>query len=227
MNESARRDRRGCSRAAGPATPGGLLRRERERRGYSVQQAAEDLHLDAWVVEALEANRFDVLGAPVYAKGHLRKYATLLGLSPATVLAALRSAQRHAGEPTPMPVATRRRCRRASQRAEAGRCGSLAAIAVAAGRRVARRTNCWPTCGGPMSTTSEVPAVTVAAADAERASRSQQVERQRRASRARRPRTEAPAAAAGRRAAAGRSARAPASSARRRGPRSTTRPASA
>jgi cytoskeleton protein RodZ len=46
----------------------------------SVQQAAEDLHLDPWVIEAIEANRFQALGAPVYAKGHLRKYATSLEL---------------------------------------------------------------------------------------------------------------------------------------------------
>jgi cytoskeleton protein RodZ len=64
-----------------PLTPGKLLRRERERRALSVQQAAEDLHLDASTVEAIEADRFIALGAPVYAKGHLRKYATLLGLS--------------------------------------------------------------------------------------------------------------------------------------------------
>ena len=55
--------------AAGPDTPGGMLRAERERRGYSVQHAAEDLHLDAWVIEAIEANRFEALGAPVYAEG--------------------------------------------------------------------------------------------------------------------------------------------------------------
>ena len=65
---------------AGPDTPGGMLRAERQRRGHSVQYAAEDLHLDVWVIEALEANRFEALGAPVYAKGHLRKYAMLLGL---------------------------------------------------------------------------------------------------------------------------------------------------
>ena len=68
------------------ATPGELLRAERERRGFTIQQAAEDLHLDTWMVEAIEANRFLTLGAPVYAKGHLRKYATLLGLSPESVL---------------------------------------------------------------------------------------------------------------------------------------------
>jgi cytoskeleton protein RodZ len=61
-------------------TPGALLKRERERRALSIQQAAEDLHLDPWVIEAIEANRFQALGAPVYAKGHLRKYATSLEL---------------------------------------------------------------------------------------------------------------------------------------------------
>lgn len=67
-------------------TPGELLRVERERRQWSIQQAAEDLHLDTWMIEAIEANRFSALGAPVYAKGHLRKYAILLGISPETVL---------------------------------------------------------------------------------------------------------------------------------------------
>ena len=39
--------------AAEPDTPGGMLRVERERRGYSVQHAAEDMHLDAWVIQAI------------------------------------------------------------------------------------------------------------------------------------------------------------------------------
>ena len=91
--------------AAGPDTPGGMLRAERERRGYSAQHAAEDLHLDVWVIEALEANRFEALGAPVYARGHLRKYATLLGLSPATVLERYETLGGTPVEPTPIPVA--------------------------------------------------------------------------------------------------------------------------
>jgi cytoskeleton protein RodZ len=86
-------------------TPGGLLRAERERRGYSVQYAAEDLHLDVWVIEALEANRFEALGAPVYAKGHLRKYAMLLGLSPAMVLERYEALSGTPLEPTPIPAA--------------------------------------------------------------------------------------------------------------------------
>jgi cytoskeleton protein RodZ len=91
--------------AAGPDTPGGMLRVERERRGYSVQHAAEDMHLDAWVIQAIEANRFEALGAPVYARGHLRKYAALLGLSPATVIERYEALGGTPVEPTPIPAA--------------------------------------------------------------------------------------------------------------------------
>jgi cytoskeleton protein RodZ len=62
-------------------SPGQLLKKERERRGLSIQQAAEDLNLDRWIVEAIEADNFVALGAPVFARGHLRKYATLLEVS--------------------------------------------------------------------------------------------------------------------------------------------------
>ena len=91
--------------AAEPDTPGGMLRVERERRGYSVQHAAEDMHLDAWVIQAIEANRFEALGAPVYARGHLRKYAALLGLSPATVIERYEALGGTPVVPTPIPAA--------------------------------------------------------------------------------------------------------------------------
>lgn len=87
-------------------TPGELLRTQREQRQLSVQQAAEDLHLDVRMVEALEANDFEALGPPVYAKGHLRKYAALLGLSPDLVMARY---QMLAGAPpviVPIPMTT-------------------------------------------------------------------------------------------------------------------------
>ena len=56
------------------------LRAERERRGLSRQQAADDLRLDPRIIDALESGEFENLGAPVYAKGHLKKYAALLGI---------------------------------------------------------------------------------------------------------------------------------------------------
>lgn len=85
-------------------TPGELLRARRLLRQLSVQQAAEDLHLDVKLVEAIEANNFQALGAPVYAKGHMRKYAVLLGLSPDTVMESYQSLTDVPLEPTSIPV---------------------------------------------------------------------------------------------------------------------------
>ncbi|HEV8332030.1 MAG TPA: helix-turn-helix domain-containing protein [Steroidobacteraceae bacterium] len=145
--------------AAGPDTPGGMLRAERERRGYSVQYAAEDLHLDVWVIEALEANRFEALGAPVYAKGHLRRYAMLLGLAPATVLERYEALSGTPLEPTPIPAAIAAPVpqRRSMPKAPLW---IAAAIAVAAG--VAWLVyEFWPMLRhSDVVTTSEVPAVT-------------------------------------------------------------------
>jgi len=63
-----------------PQTPGEWLQLERERQGRTVQQIADEMHLGVYMVEAMESNRFTVLGAPVFARGHLRKYAMLLGV---------------------------------------------------------------------------------------------------------------------------------------------------
>jgi cytoskeleton protein RodZ len=62
---------------------GARLRAARERRGLTVLQAAEKLHVDARILEALEAQDFAVLGAEVYVRGHLRRYAEAVGESPA------------------------------------------------------------------------------------------------------------------------------------------------
>lgn len=85
--------------------PGSLLKRERERRALSVQQTAEDLHLDPWVIEAIESNRFQELGAPVYARGHLRKYAARLGLSIEDIIERYEALQDRPVETDPIPTA--------------------------------------------------------------------------------------------------------------------------
>lgn len=58
---------------------GARLRSARERAGLSAAQAAERMHCDLSLVEALDAGRFTQLGAPVFARGHIRRYAELLG----------------------------------------------------------------------------------------------------------------------------------------------------
>jgi cytoskeleton protein RodZ len=70
---------------------GPRLKAERERRGLSSQKAADELHLDGWVIEALEAENFERIGPSVYAKGHLRRYAALLGLPADEIMAGYES----------------------------------------------------------------------------------------------------------------------------------------
>jgi cytoskeleton protein RodZ len=106
----------GTSEAADVSTdtPGARLKAARAAAMWSVQQAAEHLHLDPWMIEAMEADRFQALGAPVYARGHLRKYAVALGLPPEPVLARYESLSGRPEEPMPKPrppIAERKRIR--------------------------------------------------------------------------------------------------------------------
>lgn len=58
---------------------GARLRAAREARGLTTLQAAEKLHVDPRILEALEGEDFAALGAAVYVRGHLRRYAELIG----------------------------------------------------------------------------------------------------------------------------------------------------
>jgi cytoskeleton protein RodZ len=60
---------------------GARLRAGREKLGLTVLQVAERIHTDPKIVEAIEAENFEALGAPVYARGHIRHYADLVGES--------------------------------------------------------------------------------------------------------------------------------------------------
>ena len=81
----------------------------RREQQISVLEIAKELHLDEPKVRALERNEFGILGAPVFAKGHLKKYAELVGVDPDDVLADYYQLER-AGEMPPL-VSTRRRPR--------------------------------------------------------------------------------------------------------------------
>src|ERR1700675_4768995 len=69
-------------------TLGQRLKAERERKGLSAQKAADQLHLDGWVIDALESGDYVRIGPAVYGKGHLKRYADLLGLPAAEILEA-------------------------------------------------------------------------------------------------------------------------------------------
>ena len=84
---------------------GPMLRRARESLGLTEQDAAEQLNLDVSVVSALEREDFASLGAPVFAKGHLRRYGGLLGIPAESALEAYQRAQGQPEAPSLIPRA--------------------------------------------------------------------------------------------------------------------------
>jgi cytoskeleton protein RodZ len=91
---------------------GARLRVARERLGMSVAQAAERLHCDRDLVESMDSGRFAELGAPVFVRGHLRRYAELVGVPVGEVLELWeREAAGHLAAPdiTQIPTAKRPR----------------------------------------------------------------------------------------------------------------------
>lgn len=76
------------SSRAGLASPGALLRSAREASGLSIEECADRLRLNEALVLAMEEDRFGLLGAPVFARGHLRNYAALLGAAESEIMAA-------------------------------------------------------------------------------------------------------------------------------------------
>jgi len=86
-----------------PSSPGARLRREREAQGIGHQQAAESLNLDPAVLTHLEANDFAALGAPVFVKGHLRRYASMLGLAEDEIVSMYDRSKLQLGEPSLVP----------------------------------------------------------------------------------------------------------------------------
>jgi cytoskeleton protein RodZ len=86
--------------APAPRSIGERLRAGRERAGLSMAAAAEKLHLDMKVIEALESDRFAELGASVYVRGHLRRYADFVG-EPGAEMVSAYSARAEARPPPP------------------------------------------------------------------------------------------------------------------------------
>jgi cytoskeleton protein RodZ len=71
---------------AEPGSFGHWLRRQREVREISLREIAERTKISLRYLEAMEEDRFDLLPAPVFAKGFLREYARYVGLSPDEVV---------------------------------------------------------------------------------------------------------------------------------------------
>lgn len=80
------------ARADAALSLGARLRSARKARAISLEQVGQLLHLEQSMLRAIEEDRYEALGAPVFVRGYLKAYAGLLGLSESSVLDAYRQA---------------------------------------------------------------------------------------------------------------------------------------
>ncbi len=76
---------------------GARLRKSRELTGRSAAEVADKLHFDVRVIEALENEDLPAMGAAVYARGHLRRYAEHLNLPAPELVAQYELRKDHPG----------------------------------------------------------------------------------------------------------------------------------
>jgi cytoskeletal protein RodZ len=87
------------------ATVSEQLRHARERQQLDIYQAAEITKIKTDHLRALESGQFEVFPAPVYIRGFIRTYATMLKLDSVQLLKDLESELAHTGklrEPAPL-----------------------------------------------------------------------------------------------------------------------------
>lgn len=89
VDDGAHRDRSSREEASAEAARGSSvvstgtrLREARLRRGLTIAESATDTRINPAYLEAMEAERWELLPAPVYARGFLRSYARYLRFAP-------------------------------------------------------------------------------------------------------------------------------------------------
>jgi cytoskeleton protein RodZ len=116
--------------ASSASSIGQTLARWRSERGESIAHVATRLKCDVAVIEALEADRFNDLGAPVFARGHLKRYAELLGAPVDELLERWSVVQRQSLAPPDLTSMPRARARTVDTRVWGRRVGAAAVALV-------------------------------------------------------------------------------------------------
>ena len=65
---------------------GERLASKRSEKELSVNQVAREIKIEPHVIEMIENNDFESIGAPVFVKGYLRQYSELVGLDPDLII---------------------------------------------------------------------------------------------------------------------------------------------
>src|SRR5690349_22350958 len=85
------------------ASVGEFLREQRERRGVSLEEISRRTRVASRYLEALEADRFVELPAPVFTRGFIRAYCQALGEPPDDALGRF---DKRDGAPAPVAART-------------------------------------------------------------------------------------------------------------------------
>jgi cytoskeleton protein RodZ len=72
---------------APPQSLGNALKQARIARELSLEQVSTELRIEAAQLDALEQDRLERIGVPVFVKGYIRQYGTFLGLDTRDLLA--------------------------------------------------------------------------------------------------------------------------------------------
>ena len=83
------------------ASIGEELRRERQRRGVTIKDVEQVLHIRAAYLEALEEDNYKIIPGDVYVKGFIGNYADYLGLDRQRLVESYKSL---IGEPPGIPL---------------------------------------------------------------------------------------------------------------------------
>ena len=65
---------------------GERLANKRSEKELTINQVAREIKIEPRVIEMIENNDFESIGAPVFVKGYLRQYSELVGLDPALII---------------------------------------------------------------------------------------------------------------------------------------------
>jgi len=146
---------------------GARLAQARERLGLSQEQVADKLKLDPYTVVALESDNYAPIGAVVFVRGFLRRYAALVGVAPDEIEAL------YARQPNPLraPDLAHGAVHSPNRESRRGALGpwptallALALCLIALGWWAARREPSMPAAPGESAVPSAAPAGPAASA---------------------------------------------------------------
>jgi len=82
---------------------GHYLKKEREKKNISLRDVSRNTRVREHLLEAMEADRYDLLPSPTFVKGFLQSYAKYVGLDPNEVVLRFQNVMKGPPKEEPSP----------------------------------------------------------------------------------------------------------------------------